>query len=268
MVSALHHKTLNHPRLSKFWLKWFTEKKDDVINEPSPRSCQCHWSQRSPWLPRLSPDVIGCDDDKWPVTTEPPETRPSLNFGEYSPEPEPHREIATDPARSWWGIFWNFKMTQSAMWCGHHHLSRIGASDISRDPGVFSVWPRWVFTMIWSIPGSIHTNITNYSITQQSQYNSLYLVILFSVRLCVVRLTMLRSAVCHIMPALYSVHLSWPGPLPTCSRVSITLASLIAPPGSAQPCHPPPPPRWHPENNVQCDHTADDTGSMLDCESK
>ena len=72
------------------------------------------------------------------------------------------REIATDPVRSWWGIFWNFKMTQSAMWCGHHHLSRIGASDISRDPGVFSVWPRWVFTMIWSIPGSIHTNITNF----------------------------------------------------------------------------------------------------------
>ena len=145
------------------------------------------------------------------------------------------------------------------MWCGHHHLSRIGASDISRDPGVCGHGE----CLQWSDPSpapfiQILQTSDSHSITQQSQYNSLYLLILFSVRLCVVRLTMLRSAVCHIMPALYSIHLSWPGPLPTCSRVSITLASLIAPPGSAQPCHPPPPPRWHPENNVQCDHTAEE----------
>ena len=212
-----------------------------------------------PGSPLMSSDVM-MTSDQWPQSLRSPgHHSPSENIPRsrsQSRERLPQTRLAVD--EEYFEILkWH------NLWCGADTIiCHVSGHRTSVGTRVCSVCGHGE-CLQWSDPSpapfiQILQTSESHSITQQSQYNSLYLVILFSVRLCVVRFTMLRSAVCHIMPTLYSIHLSWPGPRPTCSRVSITLASLIAPPGSAQPCHPPPPPRWHPENNVQCDHTAEE----------
>ena len=177
-----------------------------------------------PGSPLMSSDVM-LTSDQWPRRLRSP--------GHHSSSqniPRGHNEIVTDPALSrlrWWGIFWNFKMTQSVMWCGHrehNHLSPIGPSDIRR-----SRVCGHNECLQWSLSCSfiqILQTTDSHSIMQQSQYNTEYSHITNNLYTQFLTMTVLLACppVCHIRPALCSIHLSWPG---LCLSPITLLTSLI-----------------------------------------
>ena len=212
---------------------------------PVPDHVNVTGRKEAPDWPRVSPDVIGCDADKWPVTTE---LRSPGHHSSSENIPRSHNEIVTDPALSrllWWGIFWNFKMTQSVMWCGHrehNHLSPIGPSDIIHQPGCVVTGHNECLQ--WSDNSTAHsdkyyklliaTQSCNNLNTIQNKYQTLkHVWCLWQWLYCC------PLPLCHITRPLCSIHLSWPCPhlSPGLCLSPITRISHRSP-GSAQPCHP------------------------------